>query len=542
MTASVLSESVVLVLHWLRRLGRHSESNCRRWSRRLVGIEKLDRRDLLTCFVSGSEHDGHDENGHECHYHQDEIVETSRGSYYIDTGLVLSGIDDHSGHDDPDLPESVSTGDAAALTAPVNINDIPAFHSNPDAAQKIYLDFNGHRVSGTGWNDNNGGRVIVAPAFDNDGDSTTFSSAELNVIERIWQRVAEDFAPFDLDVTTESPPARDFRVGRKAIRVLISSNIDEATGNRWFETAGGVAYIGSWRWTSDTPVWVFENNLGGQEKRIAEAASHEIGHAFGLHHDGIRGGEEYFEGHGLGRTGWAPIMGAGYSRQVTQWDRGEYENSDNREDDLSIIASTANSVSYRADDYPSSRSRAHRLEPTDGHLLEASGLIHRSTDRDMFVFETGKGKVDFDIDGSRYGSNIDLMVSLYDKDGNLLQEFNPQSRLNVDINIELEAGEYYLEVEGVGFGDPGDQGFSSYGSLGQYSIIGQVVDVAPAASKPNVAVTVARQAALVRWNDEQRARLEAVQSALLAAIQQTDDGSEKLVLMQFLMQTFQALG
>ena len=534
------------MLQWLRWLGRHKPKagRCRKWSSRFVGVEVLEHRELLTCFVSCADHDGHDQHSDDHHDHQDEIVVTARGSYYIDDGFVIDDLDDHVGHSEHTEPDGHSTSSevGASLPPPIDIDDVPVYHSNPDADQKIYLDFNGHRVSGTGWNDNNDGRVIVAPAFDNDGDSTTFSSAEQSAIRRIWQRVAEDFAPFDLDVTTEAPSSRDFRIGRKAIRVLISSNIDEATGNRWFDTAGGVAYIGSWRWRSDTPVWVFENNLGGQEKRISEAASHEIGHAFGLHHDGIRGGEEYFEGHGSGRTGWAPIMGAGYSRQVTQWDRGEYENSDNRENDLSIIASSANAISYRADDYSSSRSRAHRLESTDGQLLEASGLIHRSSDRDMFVFETGQGEVDFDIDGVRYGSNLDLMVSLYADDGTLLEEFNPISRLNVDINIELDAGEYYLEVEGVGFGDPAEQGYSSYGSLGQYNITGRVVETMAAAATPLVAVAEARQAALVRWNEEQRARLEMLQSQLAIAIEQSDDGSEKLMLIQFLIQSFHALG
>ena len=137
---------------------------------------------------------------------------------------------------------------------------------------------------------------------------------------------------------------------------------------------------------------------------------------------------------------------------------------------------------------------------------------------------------------------IDLMVSLYADDGTLLEEFNPISRLNVDINIELDAGEYYLEVEGVGFGDPAEQGYSSYGSLGQYTITGRVVETMAAAATPLVAVAEARQAALVRWNEEQRARLEMLQSQLAIAIEQSDDGSEKLMLIQFLIQSFHALG
>lgn len=34
----------------------------------------------------------------------------------------------------------------------------------------------------------------------------TFSPAEKDEIAKIWQRAAEDFSPFDVDVTTQTPP------------------------------------------------------------------------------------------------------------------------------------------------------------------------------------------------------------------------------------------------------------------------------------------------------------------------------------------------
>jgi hypothetical protein len=37
-----------------------------------------------------------------------------------------------------------------------------------------------------------------------------------------------------------------------------------------------------------------------------------------------------------------------------------------------------------------------------------------------------------------------------------------------------QTGTYYLEVSGTGFGDPLTNGYSRYGSLGQYSIKGSV--------------------------------------------------------------------
>ena len=47
------------------------------------------------------------------------------------------------------------------------------------------------------------------PAMDLAGNGATFTDAELLQVQDIYQRVAEDYAPFDVDVTTEEPPAAD---------------------------------------------------------------------------------------------------------------------------------------------------------------------------------------------------------------------------------------------------------------------------------------------------------------------------------------------
>lgn len=456
-------------------LKRHGSGRRRGIAARRIGcIEGLETRYLLTS--NGMESGDHGVADHGCeedhhdaeeHGHGQAFISDEFGCYYLHATPVFGdGVF-------AEADNAIGGESLGGYTRTVTIDDIPILHSNPDAEQKIYLDFNGQNISGTGWNESNNGRVIQASAFDNDGDPLTFSPAELNVIDRIWQRVSEDFSPFNIDVTTESPSSRDFREGRKAIRVMISTNVDELTGNQWFASAGGVAYVGSWRATSDTPVWVFENNLGGNEKRIAEAVSHEVGHAFGLHHDGTLDGDEYFGGYGTGRTGWAPIMGAGYNRAVTQWSRGEYDNASNTESDLAIITSNANRIQYRRDDHRNTRGSATRLEPNSDGELEMAGVIHTGRDRDVFVLEMGAGELELDIDGIRFGTNIDLKATVYDAEGDVIEEFNPERRLNVDVNMDLPAGTYFVYVEGAGFGDPVADGYSAYGSIGQYTITGE---------------------------------------------------------------------
>jgi len=117
--------------------------------------------------------------------------------------------------------------------------------------------------------------------------------------------VAEDFAPFDVDVTTQALPLD--RLRRKGeqdanwgVRIVIGG-----TCTQWYKPdIAGVAYRGSFTWDTDTPGFVFEEDcLNGDPYATALTTSHEIGHALELRHDGrAMAGEEYYRGH-LGSRG-----------------------------------------------------------------------------------------------------------------------------------------------------------------------------------------------------------------------------------------------
>src|SRR5262245_24620426 len=224
-------------------------------------------------------------------------------------------------------------------------------HSRPFAKHVIYLDFDGHTTTDTTWN-NQSRPEIVTPAFDLDGDPTTFTADELVRIEAIWERVAEDYSPFDVDVTTEFPGLdRLQNTGgsddRWGIRAIVGGN------GSWWGAVAGIAEIGSVDWDTDTGCLIFEDALpNGDEKVPAEAITHEAGHTLGLRHDGDNRPDppiDHYAGHGTGPTGWAPIMGVGYFQELTQWSRGEYPGADNLQDDLAVIT-TQNGFGYRSDD------------------------------------------------------------------------------------------------------------------------------------------------------------------------------------------------
>lgn len=362
--------------------------------------------------------------------------------------------------------------------------ELPLLSSKPGATRTIFLDFDGHVVTGTPWNSYNNGLPIHAPAYSADGNIFAFSISDAANITQIYRRVAEDFAPFDVNVTTQDPGPAAFTFGGRAIRALVSTDVDDSriggTGNTWFSGAGGVAFLNSWNWTDGSPVWVFENNLGnGNPRFTAEATSHEVGHALSLNHDGTTSGVEYYSGHGPTSTGWAPIMGVGYDRPVTQWSKGEYAAANNLEDDLAAIAIR---IPYRGDDHASAKTNAATATAVaiNGQDFSASGIIERRTDVDVFRFEVAaRRRLNLNVTPNQVGANLDILAELYGPGGQLIAAIDPVNQLAVSLAIDLDPGTYTLAIDGVGNGNPLNSGYSDYGSLGQFNVAGTLSEIDP---------------------------------------------------------------
>ncbi|MCC2672939.1 MAG: repeat-containing protein, partial [Armatimonadetes bacterium] len=277
--------------------------------------------------------------------------------------------------------------------------------------------------------------------------------------------MSEDYAPFDIDVTTEDPGLEAIRRSSLndaayGVRVVISP------GAAWYPAGGGVGFIGTFDAVfpgEDWPCFVFHDRLQSVPRYIGEAAAHEAGHTLGLNHDGTTNGVGYYEGQG----DWAPIMGAAYYHNVTQWSKGEYSQANNQEDDLAVMVT--NGAPLLADDHGNTIGAATTFDTNAG---TATGLITTASDQDVFRLTVGAGTLRLRAStlALANGANVDLGLHLYDGQNNHLAGVNSDASIDATVTADVSAGTYYAVVSGTGSGTALTTGYSNYASLGNYTL------------------------------------------------------------------------
>lgn len=353
-------------------------------------------------------------------------------------------------------------GDPVAA-APYNLSDTFRLSTRPGATKTIYLDFDGHHSVNNDWNHN-----IVFPRYDRDGDNTTFSTAELIELQKIFQNVAEDFAPFDVNVTTIDPGLDALtRTGASDTTWGIRVVHTQAT-NGFGDSFGGVAFLNSFNDPIDNPCFAINKGVNNG----AMTVSHEIGHTFGLRHDGLNSAA-YHPGTGTGPTSWGPLMGAPFGRNLVHWSKGEYTGNTNTEDDLALITQAQHGVNFLPDDVGNTTANARPLNMTSATTAFDWAIVGNPTDVDVFRFEAGAGPFTMDIRPFRENPNLDVLATLMDSSGNVIATSNPTDNVTASFNIpDLAAGTYFVSVDGTGLSGI----YTDYGSLGFFTVEATLVD------------------------------------------------------------------
>ena len=348
------------------------------------------------------------------------------------------------------------------------LEDTFKLHSRPAATRKIYLDFDGHVTQDTPWN---AGRspTLTTPPFSLDG-SADFSDAEKAVVQESFRRIAEHFAPWNVDVTTEDPGVEGLR---KTSSGDLAYGIRVVIGPKAFDTsAAGIAYLNSFSDTIDNPCFTFATT-GWSAALIAGVTSHEVGHTVSLQHQGQDPGDgEYFGGHGSGALSWSPIMGNGL-RPVNQWAKGEYQNANQKQDNLVAISNNTSGIPLIPDDHGGTLATA-TIAP--GTSLTGGGIISNGADVDMIKIAAGKGALTITPKVALTAPNLRLQIKVLNSTGATIGTYEGAGTAGnmapAPISVALPAeGFYYIQMDGIGNGTGVTEGYTDYGSIGYYSLV-----------------------------------------------------------------------
>ncbi|MCG8337711.1 MAG: Ig-like domain-containing protein [Proteobacteria bacterium] len=374
------------------------------------------------------------------------------GTFYMDDVLIKDLEDTILLEDDcSSLDNFIALNGQWKVSIPTP-GDLNKIVINPGADTVIYLDIDGEKHGG----------ILHAYRF-----------RDPQTVRDFVYSFSRLFTPFNVTITSDPEVFVDYQ------------QKDRGWGMHIAIGAGGIA--GSFG--KDIP---YRSAVDHGDSRTA---IHEMGHSLGLGHmastlenDEPCCADQYYDGHevvaGDGIYLWQTPMGTGSTSNpshIVQWTKGEYYGSAvyntviNGNYIHDPLVELSYRLSYRFDDHVTTDPMlAERL--IDGQTIE--GLIERNTDVDIFKIEPTEGVVDISVVANPHDppNTLDVGAVVYDSSGNPIAESMPHETRGLGAELSFDAGEneiYYLHVTGEGRGDPlgnPPNGYTSYGSLGEYSV------------------------------------------------------------------------
>ena len=350
---------------------------------------------------------------------------------------------------------------------------LPMLDSLPGAPATIYLDFDGNFLNS--WSTSGQTFTNVStPVWDMDGNKTNFNAAEQAVIKEVWARVAEDYAPFNINVSTDYYGSFD---NGKALQVAIGGD-----NNDWLHlNASGISSIGSFQ--DDQPNIVFAFDLVAWAKAgvkdgegrsmngpgaLANTITHEAGHSFGLlHHSTYDAQRRLVDEYDPGSSNWTPIMGNNLADDRTTWAFLPSDQGANLwQDDMAVIGGTTNGFGFRGDDHGNTLATADPLvrQGTAYSILNpltGKGIINQPNDKDFFKFTAPGGAVQIVVNAAKFGPNLLPYIQLWSASGKVANAtFASPTKSIINVANLPVGGTYYVMVRSLG----------DYGDVGQYTV------------------------------------------------------------------------
>ncbi|WP_054981551.1 PPC domain-containing protein, partial [Pseudoalteromonas sp. P1-9] len=356
-----------------------------------------------------------------------------------------------------------------------DLTTLQGLQSRPGATNVIYINNWGGTLSGTRWNDAyNSGNPISYDPFDTDGNTSSFSDNERYLMWLAWKEMAEDYAPFDVNITTSQSVYNNTPVVNRS---QIIATTTATRGTFYPNSAGGVAYVGIFGLDSDyyKTGWTWNLSAGS----MGMTHSHESGHQMGLSHHGTSD-KGYYSGHGV----WGPVMGAPFGQSYVQWSKGDYPDANNSsQNDLTILRDVLGVLN---DDVANSSESATNLSvPESGYYAQITpNGINDVVDVDVFEFNiatqsTAKVQVQssLGVEGESRAANLTLKVTLKNDQGGVVATHTSAMVGGVTpltdyftYTDDFAPGTYSIHVEAQTPDANWATGFDDYGNGGEYQV------------------------------------------------------------------------